>query len=64
MQIMNVSKLDDDNIDRSAKISNSVQEIPRKLGLTKNESKVYAYLNRNGSTKAKTIALNQKIPRR
>ncbi len=63
MQIMNVSKLDDDNIDRSAKISNSVQEIPRKLGLTKNESKVYAYLNRNGSTKAKTIALSQKIPR-
>jgi len=63
MQIVNISKSNDGNIDRYEMISNSVQEILKKLGLTKNESKVYTYLNKNGSTKAKIIALNQKIPR-
>ena len=63
MQVITTSKLYDDNIDRSEKILNSVEEILKKLGLTKNESKVYTYLNKNGLTKAKTIAQNQKIPR-
>ncbi len=34
-----------------------------KLGLSQNESKVYIYLNKNGSKKAKEIAQNQKIAR-
>ena len=63
MQIVNISKSNDGNIDRHEMISNSVQEILKKLGLTKNESKVYIYLNKNGSTKAKIIAQNQEIPR-
>ena len=63
MQVVNISKSNYINIDRYEKISNSIQEILKKLGLTKNESKVYTYLNKNGSTKAKIIAQNQKIPR-
>jgi len=63
MQVVNISKSYDGNIDRFEKLSNSVQEILEKLGLTKNESKVYTYLNKNGSTKAKIIAQNQNIPR-
>ena len=63
MQIINISKSNDGNIYRYEMISNSVQEILKKLGLTKNESKVYIYLNKNGSTKAKIIAQNQEIPR-
>ena len=63
MQIVNISKSNNGNIDRFEKISNSTQEILKKLGLTKNESKVYLYLNKNGSAKAKIIAQNQKIPR-
>ena len=63
MQVVNISQSYDDNMDRYEKISNSVQEILEKLGLTKNESKVYTYLNKNGSTKAKIIAQNQNIPR-
>jgi len=50
-------------IERYAEISNSVQEILTKLGITQNESKVYLYLNKNGSKKAKEIAQNQKISR-
>jgi len=63
MQIVNISRSNNGNIDRFEKISNSTQEILKKLGLTKNESKVYLYLNKNGSAKAKIIAQNQKIPR-
>ncbi len=63
MQVVNISKSHNGDIDRFEKISNSVQEILKKLGLTKNESKVYIYLNKNGSTKAKIIAQNQEIPR-
>ncbi|MEK0360116.1 MAG: helix-turn-helix domain-containing protein [Nitrosopumilus sp.] len=63
MQAVNISQSYDGNMDRYEKISNSVQEILEKLGLTKNESKVYTYLNKNGSTKAKIIAQNQNIPR-
>ena len=50
-------------IDRHEQIANSVYEMLRRLGLTPNESKVYIYLNKNGSKKAKEIAQNQKIPR-
>ena len=63
MQVVNISQSYDGNMDRYEKISNSVQEILEKLGLTKNESKEYTYLNKNGSTKAKIIAQNQNIPR-
>jgi len=63
MQVVDIPKSNDGNIDRYEKISNGVQEILKKLGLTKNESKVYLYLNKNGSAKAKIIAQNQKIPR-
>jgi len=63
MQAVNISQSYDGNMDRYEKISNSVQEILEKLGLTKNESKVYTYLNKNGSAKAKIIAQNQNIPR-
>jgi len=63
MQVVNISQSYDGNMDRYEKISNSVQEILEKLGLTKNESKVYTYLNKNGSTKAKIIAQNQNISR-
>jgi len=61
--LVNISQSYDGNMDRYEKISNSVQEILEKLGLTKNESKVYTYLNKNRSTKAKIIAQNQNIPR-
>jgi len=63
MQVVNISKSYDNNFDRYEMISNSIQEILKKLGLTKNESKVYAYLSKNGPTKAKIIAQNQEIPR-
>ena len=63
MQIVNISRSNNGNIDRFEKISNSTQEILKKLGLTKNESKVYAYLSKNGPTKAKIISQNQEIPR-
>ncbi len=63
MQVVNISKSYDGNIDRYEMISNSILEILNKLGLTKNESKVYAYLSKNGPTKAKIISQNQEIPR-
>jgi len=63
MALMQIPKPLDSNNDRYERISNSVYEILQKLGLTQNESKVYLYLNKNGSKKAKEIAQNQKIPR-
>jgi len=63
MALVEIPKPFDDNVERNEKISNSVQEILLKLGLTQNESKVYLYLTKNGSKKAKEIAQNQKIPR-
>lgn len=63
MALVEIPKTLDNNIERYEKISNSVQEILLKLGLTQNESKVYLYLTKNGSKKAKEIAQNQKIPR-
>jgi len=53
----------DHDIDRYEQITNPVQEMLMKLGLSQNESKVYIYLNKNGSKKAKEIAQNQKIAR-
>lgn len=41
----------------------SIPEVLKKMGLTPNESKVYLYLNQNGSKKAREIAVNQKIVR-
>jgi len=63
MALVEIPKPFNSNIERYEQISNFVQEILRKLGLTPNESKVYLYLNKNGSKKAKEIAQNQKIPR-
>jgi len=63
MELAKIPKSFDRDIDRYEQIANSIQEILKKLGLTKNESKVYAYLNKNGSTKAKVIAQYQEIPR-
>jgi len=63
MALVQVPKPLDSNVERYEKISDSVYEILQKLGLTENESKVYLYLNKNGSKKAKEIAQNQKIPR-
>jgi len=63
MALVEISKSLDSNIEKYEKISNSVKEILQKLGLTQNESKVYLFLNKNGSKKAKEIAQNQKIPR-
>ncbi len=63
MALVAIPKSSSNNIRRYEKISNSIQEILQKLGLTQNESKVYLYLNKNGSKKAKEIAQNQKIPR-
>ena len=63
MALVEIQKPFDSNVERYKQISNSVQKILQKLGLTQNESKVYIYLNKNGSKKAKEIAQNQKIPR-
>ncbi len=63
MALVAILKSSNYTIVRYEKISNSIQEILQKLGLTQNESKVYLYLNKNGSKKAKKIAENQKIPR-
>jgi len=63
MALVEIPKPFNSNIERYEHISNFVQEILSKLGLTQNESKVYLYLNKSGSKKAKEIAQNQKIPR-
>jgi len=63
MALVEIPKPFDRNIEQYEQILNSIQEILNKLGLTQNESKVYLYLNKNGSKKAKEIAKNQKIPR-
>jgi len=63
MQVVNISDSYSDTTVRNEKISNYAQEMLQKLGLTKNELKVYIFLIGNGSTKAKVIAQNKKIPR-
>ena len=63
MLLVVIAKLSNYTIERYEKISNSIPKILQKLGLTQNELKVYLYLNKNGSKKAKEIAQNQKIPR-
>jgi len=63
MALVEIPKPFNSNAERYEKISNSIQKILLKLGLTQNESKVYLYLNKNGSKKAREIAQNQKIPR-
>ena len=60
---LTVPKSSDNDIDRYEKIASFVQEVLTKFGLTENESKVYLYLNKNGSKKAREIAQHQKIPR-
>ena len=41
----------------------ALQERLRDFGLTKNESKIYVFLSKNGATKAIKIAQEEKIPR-
>ena len=63
MALVEIQKPLETNIERHEKIFNSIQVILKKLGLTQNELKVYLFLNKNGSKKAKEISQNQKIPR-
>ncbi|HJJ23205.1 MAG TPA: TrmB family transcriptional regulator [Nitrosopumilus sp.] len=63
MALVEVQKPAESQIQRYDKILNSAQKILIKLGLTENESRVYAYLNINGSKKAKDISKDQRIPR-
>ena len=63
MELAKIPKSFDRDIDRYEQIANSVQEMLMELGLTKNESMIYLYLNKNGSTIARDVAQNQKIPR-
>jgi len=63
MALLEIKKSFSSNVEKGEKISNFEHEILNKLGLTENESKVYLYLNKTGSKKAKEIAQNQKIPR-
>jgi len=63
MELAEIPKSSDHDIDRYEQIANFVQVVLTKLGLTENESKVYLYLNQNGSKKAREIAQNRKISR-
>ncbi len=63
MELTEFPKSFDRDIDGYEQITNSVQRMLMELGLTKNESKLYIYLNKNGLKEAKEIAQNQKIPR-
>jgi len=63
MEFTEFPKSFDRDIDEYEQISNYVQEMLMELGLTKNESKLYIYLNKNGLKEAREIAQNQKIPR-
>jgi len=63
MELAKIPKSFDRDIDGYEQIAYSVQEMLMELGLTKNESKLYIYLNKNGLKEAKEIAQYQKIPR-
>ncbi|MCH9041458.1 MAG: hypothetical protein IIB80_04785 [Thaumarchaeota archaeon] len=63
MELAKITKSFDRDIDGYEQIAYSVQEVLMELGLTKNESKLYIYLNKNGLKEAKEIAQYQKIPR-
>jgi len=58
LQVILGHKNMDANYAEPAVTPNTILEILNKLGLTKNESKVYAYLSKNGPTKAKIITQN------
>ena len=63
MELTEIPRSFERDIDRHEQIANSAYEMLDRLGLTLNESKVYIYLNKNGSKKANDISQNQKIPR-
>ncbi len=63
MALVEIQKPFETNMERHEKILNTIHAILRKLGLTQNELKVYLYLYKSGSKKAKEISQNQKIPR-
>ena len=63
MELAKIPKLFDRDIDRYEQIANSVQEMLMELGLTKIESMLYLFLNKNGSTIVRDVAQNQKITR-
>ena len=63
MEFTEFPKSFDRDIDGYEQILYSEYEILKKLGLTKNESNLYIYLNKNGLKEAREIAQNQKIPR-
>ena len=61
--LVQIPKSFESNVARYEQTSNFVQDILNKMGLTQNESKIYLYLNKNGSTIARDVAQNQKITR-
>ena len=63
MALVEIQKPAESHIQRYETVLDSAYKILMKLGLTENESKVYMYLNINGSKKAKEISRDQKIPR-
>jgi len=63
MALVEIPKQLNSNIKRHKQISNSVQQILQKLGLTQNESMVYLYLDKNKPKKAKEISQCLKLPR-
>jgi len=63
MELTEIPKSFERDIDKHEQIANYAYEMLQRLGLTLNESKVYIYLNKNGSKKANDISQNQKISR-
>ena len=63
MELTKIPKSFDRDIDGYEQIAYSVQEVLMELGLTKNESNIYLYLNKNGLKEAKEIAQYQNITR-
>ena len=63
MEFTEFPKSFDRDIDGDEQNLYSEYEIIKKLGLTKNESNLYIYHNKNGLKEAREIAQNQKIPR-
>lgn len=57
------AEMHSDHYDRSENVSNSMRELLKKFGLTKNELTVYLYLTKHGVRTANEISQGQKIPR-
>ena len=66
-EILQSMEIEEESIARSKSNQDhlilALQEKLRDFGLTKNESKIYVYLSKNGAQKAIEISKNEKIPR-